>query len=235
MLLEANSCDDGGLFADEHWFNFAYGMKLLAKIVTSSQDIQNVKIWLNFFQRRAGHLNMRDTLGMTPLTAAVIKDEAPLQVVRLMLACGADVSLKDDAGFQVLHYALFQRPGYGSKFVDGGGVVDPDLYESLVGVVTCLIEAGADIFASVGEGTTPMELAEDCGTSLAFADALERCGLSVDDTWEESMRRQAQWEADDRRLYGAKRTAVDEEILKRPSTEGLRQRRREICQLGDDE
>jgi Ankyrin repeat len=235
MLLEAHSSDDGGLFADEHWFNFAYGMKLLAKIVTSSQDIQNVKIWLNFLQRRAGNLNMSDTDGMTPLMAAVICDEAPLQFIRLMLACGADVSLKDENGCQVLHHALLGRPGYSSIFVDGGEAVDPDSYESVVGLVTCVITAGADIFALTNAGMTPMEVAIFCGTSLAFAAALERCGLSVDDTREESMRRKAEWKADRRRLYGAKRTAVDEEVLKTPSTEGLRKRRREICRPGDDE
>jgi Ankyrin repeat len=207
----------------------------LAECVKTSQDIQNVKVWLSFMQKRAWHLNLQTRDGKTPLMMATMLSTKPLPTIRLMLACGADVSLKDDAGLQVLHHALLGRPGCGSEFVDGGEAVDPDSYESMVGLVTCLIEAGADIFALDNVGITPMVVAKMCGTSLAFADALERCGLSVDDTWEASMRRQAQWEADRRRLYGAKRTAVDVEDLETPSTDGLRKRRRHNLQSGDDD
>jgi Ankyrin repeat len=204
-------------------------MSHLADRVKTSQDLQSVKSWLSFLRRRDFHLDWRDEDGQTPLMqAALFPLKQSVATVRLLLACGADVSVKDDNGEQALHYAL-------SEPFDGSEVVYHEWYESVVGVVTCLIEAGADIFALDDEGRTPMDTACSFDSFSPFADALESCGFSVEDTIIESDRRSDQWEADLRRLHGAKRTAVDAEILQTPSTEGLHQRRRQICQPGDDD
>jgi ankyrin repeat protein len=232
MLLESGSDDfDDSFDGITKIWSF---MRHLADHVKTSQDLQSVKSWLSFLRKRNWHLDMQGRNGGTLLMfAAVPGGMRSLETVRLLLACGADVSLKNDFGLQALHYALLDADGDIPKFTEGNEMVNPERYKALVGVVTYLIEAGADIFALDNGGMTPMGCACSFDTLLAFADALESCGLSTEDTIEESNRREDQWEADRRRLYGAKRTAVDAEILQTPSTEGLHQRRRQICQPGD--
>jgi hypothetical protein len=211
-------------------------MSDLTDHVKTSQDLQSVKSWVSFLRKRNLHLDCRDEGGFTPLMFAALSPiKRSVATVRLLLACGADVSLSNDSGKQALHLALLLHEGHIPKFTEGNEVVNAEWHEDLVGVVTCLIEAGADIFALDNDGMTPIDYAWFSGKFLPFADALERFGLSVEDVREESFRRTNQWETDRRRLHGAKRTAVDAEILQTPSTEGLHQRRRQICQAGDDD
>jgi Ankyrin repeat len=234
MLLESGGDDLNDSFSNTT--TIWYLMSSLADYVKTSQDLQSVKSWLSFLRKRNLHLDWRDEDGFTPLMYATLSPEKEsVATVRLLLACGADVSLKDDHGNQALCYALVARGGDIPKFIGGNEVVNPEWHEAVVGVVTCLIEAGADIFALDNEGRTPMDAACSFDSFSPFADALESCGFSVEDTIIESDRRSDQWEVDRRRLHGAKRTAVDAEILQTPSTEGLHQRRRQIFQPGDDD
>jgi hypothetical protein len=226
MLLEADGCDFGDFAPAIRKHSII--MSRFAELAKTSRDLQSVKSWLGSLRKRNWHVNVRTENGTTPLMLAA--DSLP--TLRLMLACGADVSLKDDFGSQALHRALmFGVP----KFIDCSEVANPEWYESLVGIVTCLIEAGADIFALDNRGRGPVELACLCDHIWPFVKALERCGLSVENTVQESFQQKIQWEADRRRLHDATRTAVDAEIQENPSTEGLRKRRRLIFQPGDDD
>lgn len=155
--------------------------------------------------------------------------------IYLLLACGADVSLADNNGKQALHYAVGTGFQDVPKFIDSNEVVNPEWQEAVVPVITCLIEAGADIFALDNLGRTTLHYALSRDNLSPWIDALERCGLLVQDRMEESFRRRYQWKADLRRLHGAKRTAVDAEILQAPSTQVHHRRRRQISQPGDDD
>jgi ankyrin repeat protein len=195
------------------------------------EEKKSLKIWLSFLRRRNVHVNRRVLHGWTPLMATVCPGQiGSIEFVRLLLACGADVSLTKEHGQQALHLALGESAPSQvvPKFNDNTKGFNPDRHDAVVGVITCLVKAGADIFTLDNEGRTPLDFAILAENFSPWTDALEHCGLSVRDTMEESRRRLYQWKADRHRLHGAKRTAVDAEILQTPSTEGLRKRRREL-------
>jgi hypothetical protein len=230
LLLEASGGDSEDSFTLKQ-INF-FGIFL--EQARYSEIDESLKAWLSFLERRNVHVDQQDPCGFTPLMHIISREYKWTEdTVRSLLAFGADVSLKCECGKQALHIALMgvgHRRSQLPRLIDGTDDVNPEWCEVEVRVLTCLVEAGADIYALDNEGNSPTYCAYVRGTLSLWAEALERCGLPYETVLGESIRRQDQWEADRRRLHGAKRTAVDAEILHNLSTEGLRKRRRQISQ-----
>ncbi len=103
-------------------------------------------------------------------------------VVRVLLNCGADVSLRDEDGWTALHGAaskgykviaqLLLDPDIGSEVntKDNGGLsaLHRDASEGHEALVLLLLARGADSMAKTKNGEMPDQLAAQCGQTAVF-------------------------------------------------------------------
>ena len=109
-------------------------------------DVTTVREWLE----GGGDPNDRSTIGRSNALIAALAgpdeiSEAHVDVVRLLIAHGADVNKSDTASFAPLHCCTVY-PEYSS-------------YGPIIGL---LLEAGANVHATTGYGETPLGMALDC-------------------------------------------------------------------------
>ncbi|MBI3600942.1 MAG: ankyrin repeat domain-containing protein, partial [Nitrospinae bacterium] len=114
------------------------------------RDIKEVEALLN----KGADVNKGDTLfGLMPLTEAVFND-APLEIVRLLLDKGADVNTKASAG-----------SGWSTLT---GKPIHFAVHNGNVNMVKLLLDRGADVGALDFNGKTPLQIAQEKGyTAIA--------------------------------------------------------------------
>ena len=109
-------------------------------------DVTTVREWLE----SGGDPNDRSITGRSNALIAALAgpdqiSEAHVDVVRLLIARGADVNCESNGGFTPLHCCTVY-PEYSS-------------YGPIIGL---LLEAGANVHATTGYGETPLGMALDC-------------------------------------------------------------------------
>jgi hypothetical protein len=106
MLLETGDGDSEESFGPGK-FSFFNMVSCRSDGFRSSRGEKSLKIWLCFLRQRNVHVNRRVLHGWTPLMTTVCPGQiGSVKFVRLLLACGADVSLTKEHGQQALHLAL---------------------------------------------------------------------------------------------------------------------------------
>lgn len=147
---------------------------------------------INYLLDQGANINARDTNNLTPLMNAVKGGNYDL--VKLMLANGADPDLVDQDGWSaVMHAAWLNEPkmlralaaGYGAKL----GLVEKLTQSTALGLavqngkalaVVALLDSGADPNIKMGEGGyTPLMVAANLG-ELSAAQVLLQYGANVD-------------------------------------------------------
>ena len=109
-------------------------------------DVTTVREWLE----SGGDPNDRSITGRSNALIAALAgpdqiSEAHVDVVRLLIARGADVNCESNGGFTPLHCCTVY-PEYSS-------------YGPIIGL---LLEAGANVHATTSDGETPLGMALDC-------------------------------------------------------------------------
>lgn len=107
-----------------------------------------------------GNVNSRDAQGETLLMLASTLGSLPL--IRVLINAGADVNSVNESGWSALTRALY----------------NPNLKRGYPEVVEALIDAGANIEASIGYGVRPLMLAAGYGET-ASVELLIKSGADV--------------------------------------------------------
>lgn len=106
------------------------------------------------------YANVRDAAGNTLLMLSAQRGD--LSMVRLLIASGADINAVDPAGWSALTRAVYNTA----------------LQRGFPEVVQALVDAGADIEASIGYGVRPLMLAAGYGET-AVVEVLLNAGADV--------------------------------------------------------
>ena len=125
---------------------------------------------LALFMREGLDMNDEDQNGMTPLVAAVIREE--IGIIELLLANGARIDHRNDLyGFTALHYSarFGKRSSAEALIAHGADIAAKDkwdyqpihwaAYHDRPDIVELLIAKGADVNAKTSLGQTPLDLA----------------------------------------------------------------------------
>jgi len=131
-----------------------------------------------------GDINCEDTDGRTPLMHAVLANDADVEMVKYLVANGADVNTADgDQCWTALHFsARDQRKGIVKALLDSGAVVDvtdafgnTPLWRCVMAqrpnreIVHMLLERGADPGKKNQSGVSPKDIADTMGNDELLA------------------------------------------------------------------
>ncbi|MFI7673392.1 ankyrin repeat domain-containing protein [Actinophytocola sp. NPDC049390] len=128
-----------------------------------------------------GLVDVRGWMGITPLIAAAWRADAA-EVVRFLLARGADPGAARDGGDNALHWTRSGRvaealapaagpAGFAATYLFDETPLHVAAREGRTDVVRAFLAAGADPGVVTGDGHTPLGLADDPGSALLLIEA----------------------------------------------------------------
>ena len=145
---------------------------------------------------------------LTP-TQQQIKTKHMELALRLTLEIGGDISAFDEQGVPPLSYIFLHA-----------GSMRPEYPQSITELATLLLQYGADPCDLDLNARSPLHIAHSAGLRTEFLVALERSGFNILEVVRKTRQRRSIF------FHGqGESTAVDNEDLAAPSTEGLSRRR----------